>query len=105
MNGYYFLEGKNIIPCDSVEEWAAKFQNKTKRVAETQIGIFRVSTVFLGVDHSFQDDADPILFETMVFSKNGGDYQERCSTYEEAEAMHERICNEVRKKVKDESTE
>jgi len=33
----------------------------------------------------------PLLFETMIFNgPDDGEYQERCSTWEEAEAMHER---------------
>jgi hypothetical protein len=45
------------------------------------------------MDHQFGDGA-PLLFETMIF---GGiwdekEYQERCSTWDEAEEMHARAC-------------
>lgn len=46
-----------------------------------------VSTVFLGIDHSF-GRGEPKLFETMTF---GGEYDheiERCSTWEQAELTH-----------------
>ena len=59
-------------------------------------GLF-VSTVFLGLDYSYdENNPKPILFETMVF---GGSSQlheerdsERCSTWEEAEEMHRKMC-------------
>ena len=44
-----------------------------------------VSTVFLGIDHGFEDE--PILFETMVFGSRVI-WQERCATWDEAIAQH-----------------
>lgn len=38
-----------------------------RRVAETFTEFYRISTVFLGLDHGFSDKGPPILFETMVF--------------------------------------
>jgi hypothetical protein len=32
-----------------------------------------VSTVWLGIDHRFGGDGPPLIFESMVFSKAGGD--------------------------------
>ena len=58
-------------------------------VAQTKLpnGKF-VSTVFIGLDHSF-GGLKPLLFETMIFGTGDEDeYQERYSTYEEAEAGH-----------------
>ena len=50
-----------------------------------------VSTVFLGLDHNHWGRGPPLLFETMIFgAKDGSEYQERCSTWEEAEEMHKR---------------
>lgn len=37
-------------------------------------------------------DGPPIVFETMIFGGANDEYQERCSTWEEAEAMHKRAC-------------
>lgn len=53
-----------------------------------------VSTVFLGLDHGFDPDGPPILFETMIFDSEDAtssdiDYQDRCSTWDEALKMHE----------------
>lgn len=63
-----------------------------RHVANEIVNGHRVSTVFLGIDHGFGREGPPILFETMVFSAGTFDDQwcERCSTWEEAEAMHKR---------------
>ena len=61
-----------------------------------------VSTVWLWLDHRFgweEGDNPPIIFETMVFSKNKAiDWeQERYCTLEEAQAWHDAMCQHVQK--------
>lgn len=58
------------------------------RVAETNFGRARISTVFLGIDHSFGSGGPPLLFETMIFGGRLDEFQNRCGTWDEAEAMH-----------------
>ncbi len=76
-------------------EWAKLIEDSEyKRVAETTLPDGKwVSTVWLGLDHSFGGDK-PLIFETMVFSRkddeNDLDYQ-RYSTLEEAQKGHEEI--------------
>lgn len=101
MNGYYILgPGHVILPCISLLQWAAWMEKSDRHVARTEfdIGVI-VSTVFLGLDHSFRDNGPPILFETMVFS-DASDFEDlqciRYATWEEAEAGHEQMCNKVR---------
>lgn len=73
----------------------ARFKSKAKQCrVKKSIRIF-VSTVFLGIDHSYSDNGEPILFETMTFGGNFAYYQERCCTWEEAELMHEKAVNMV----------
>lgn len=50
----------------------------------------RISTVFLGTDHSHVTYGPPVLFETMVFCDDDkyNNHYERCCTWEGAEAMH-----------------
>lgn len=89
----------------SMREWgkwmAEADHNDWRRVDETELGAMgRVSTVFLGQDHSFgSDDADPVLFESMVF---GGPYdqviQERYSTRHEAEVGHALLVSKLEKR-------
>jgi hypothetical protein len=48
----------------------------------------RVSTVFLGLDHSWLSDGPPLIFETMIFGGPHSDHQTRASTWDEAERQH-----------------
>jgi len=77
----------------------------------TRVGPYFVSTIFLGLDHQW-GNGPPILFETMVFVENPHtvellgkeitlnsdflDIQERCSTWLEAEAQHQRVIDEIK---------
>lgn len=54
-----------------------------------------VSTVFLGLDHSW-GDGEPQIFETMVFGGALDQEQERYSTWAEAEAGHAAMVARVR---------
>jgi len=97
----YILEGKEPKLVEDVEEWGKWFETADRCVAQTILpsGV-RVSTVFLGLDHSFSD-GKPILFETMVFGKCKFDeYQERYSTWEEAEAGHQQALTKVKEEAK-----
>ncbi len=58
-----------------------------RRVAEDEIGEVRISTGFLGIDHSF-DDGPPVLFETMIFGGSHDGEQWRYCTKEEALEGH-----------------
>jgi len=55
-----------------------------------------VSTVFLGLDHSW-NGGKPILWETMIFGgKNDQAYQERYSSYEDALEGHQKAINFIK---------
>ena len=55
----------------------------------------RVSTVFLGLDHSW-NGGKPILWETMIFNGEHDDYQERYTSHEDAVEGHKRALNLVK---------
>jgi hypothetical protein len=57
-----------------------------------------VSTVFLGLDYSFEHHGrGPILWETMVFGGPLDEEMDRCGgTREQAEAMHAAMVERVR---------
>jgi hypothetical protein len=103
----YILEGHTVVPCHDFLKWARWFETADRRVAQETIGPYFVSTVFLGLDHNFapSPNAPPLLFETMVFRRTGAvehsDYvaQERCSTWEEAEAQHQRLAAQYRREI------
>lgn len=88
MADYYDRQGNPL----TVMQWAAIFENKEdadpKRVAKTEFTDGRwVSTVWLGIDHRFDGNGPPIIFETMVFPKDSmGELD--CDRYcTEAEAL------------------
>lgn len=80
-------------------EWFEHFENR--QVAESFTEFHRISTVFLGLDHSF-GNGPPLLFETMVFEREGVSQEmfgkmhevfpdvdiDRYTTWEEAQAGH-----------------
>lgn len=85
--------------------------SKERHIGLETIDKFRISTVWLGTDHSFKkwfpetNDDLPIIFETMIFydsdEKNPfEDYQERYSTIEQAEEGHAKAVEMVKKYVK-----
>lgn len=87
MSKHYILNGHDVVPCDLIT-WAKFFEKSNRVVAKTKVGDSDVSTVFLGLDHRYGDEGPPMVFETMIFGGPLADYQKRCSTWAEAEAMH-----------------
>jgi len=87
---YYILENKVPKKVDNLVEWSKKF-NHNKIVDQTYIGDIFISTVFLGLDHSFHNNT-PILFETMIFGGEHDGFQERYATWDEAYEGHHRAC-------------
>lgn len=95
MNDHYILDGHKTVAVDLMT-WAKWFEKKIDRhVADEKIGEARISTVFLGLDYSF-GEGPPLIFETMVFGGPHDMDQDRCTTWEEAEAMHKRMVEKVR---------
>lgn len=88
MSMFYILDkDHNVIPA-TLHEWAEFFNSPKCIVAQDIIIGVRISTVFLGINHSLDDDR-PLTFETMIFGMNDeSEYQERCHTYDEAVAQH-----------------
>ena len=94
-NLYYILEGHDVVLVRDPKVWG-KWMDKTNgSVNKTKKGNISVSTVFLGIDHSYgteQAGQKPILFETMIFGGLHDGYMERYCTWEEAEAGHANMC-------------
>jgi hypothetical protein len=96
MSHYYMLDGKTPVPCDDINKWGAWFNYPgVQRVDCTEVGQVKVSTVFLGIDHSF-GNGPPLLFETMIFGLQTDQDQGRCSTWDEAVEMHRAAVEHVR---------
>jgi len=86
MSGYYNMAGEPI----TLGEWInAPFDDR--RVALDELDGGDVSTVHLGLDHSYAGDiGPPLIFETMCFD---GEHDGECwrySTLAEARAGHAR---------------
>jgi hypothetical protein len=104
---FYKLIGKLPVPCgDDVVEWATMLGDD-RSVACDEIGGALISTSFLGLDHNHaaiihdDDEALPILFETMIFPTDQWDhYQTRCSTWDQAINMHNSAVATVRAKLR-----
>jgi len=102
--GQYILDDDgNPVPAKSLLAWGEWFETHRheKIVAQDQIGIAFVSTVFLGLDHGAgflvrtgQLDPltyKPVLWETMVFGGPYKDYQTRYTSKKEALEGHKKI--------------
>lgn len=98
---HYILIGQTPVPEPDVLTWAAWFGTADRVVFQTEVGASVVSTVFLGLDHRFVGKGPPLIFETMIFTDGEcEDFQERCSTWLEAEAQHAAAVEEWRKRCR-----
>ena len=97
MINYILDENKNPVLEPDLLKWGTWMAAISKRrVAFDKINGVEVSTVFLGLDHSF-GDAPPVLWETMVFGGELNEEQDRCSgEWKDAEAMHARMVDRVK---------
>lgn len=101
---YGILIGKRVKRISDPIVWAKNFQDlSARRVAEdvvkAPVGFYVVSTVFLGLDHSFIPGARGVWFETMVFPYEKAPVkpiQERYHSWSEAKHGHDRIVNKLK---------
>lgn len=107
----FVLKDRKVVPATDIVDWGRcmkDIQNrrvglssiavptrKTLNKKKKKIQFLCVSTVFLGLDHSFEPGF-PEYFETMVFQNGSDVYMERCETWEQAEIMHKDICDKLR---------
>lgn len=87
----FILDEKgNAIPEPDLLTWARWYETAERSIANDELpdGV-RVSTVFLGMDHSFVPDGHPVLFETMIFhGEHDTSWMMRYETREQAIAGH-----------------
>lgn len=103
MSKYAILKGSEVIVLEGEKtevllRWAEFFEDpKNKRIMITKINnTITISTVFLGLDHSFGFGGPPLWFETMIFGGVHDGFQVRYSTYREAISGHRIAVNLVR---------
>ena len=92
MSNVYDRQGRPI----SYDEWA-DLRERDLVVEKTTIGGIDISTVWLGLDHQWDPDGPPHIFETMIFEQGPLDQEcWRYSTEADALAGHRRACDKVR---------
>ncbi len=117
---YFILDENNDPAPTTLQEWAEwcwgddqQAANPRRIVAQENVPVnadgeseqsYRVSTVFLGLDHRFGGDGPPILFETMIFGPDDTDerYTDRYCTYAEALAGHAKAVELAKRGLPDE---
>lgn len=98
MNLYYDMKGKPI----EIEKWAALFEGQDRIVEKSSMwfGQLQISTVWLGLDHSFGEEKKPLIFETMAFWRGNGDVDvARYATRKEAVAGHNKMVLKLRNPI------
>lgn len=95
---WYDREGKPLP--DGVEGAERLLRDKDyKIIAQTELANgWWVSTVWLGLNHPYGEDALPLIFETMVFTSRDGSgrdtvWMQRYATEAEARAGHAQACD------------
>ncbi len=96
-HNYYILnEAREAIKAKDSLEWAHWFESDaakgTRPIKTTDLPSHRVSTTFLGLNHSYDEsNPEPLIFETMIFKGETWEdvYCERYSTWEQALAQHD----------------
>ena len=96
MTDQYILKDGVPVQEPDLMTWAQWLEDadNDRQIEITMIGDVRVSTVFLGLDHSF-GVGPPLLYETLVFDGEHDGDQDRYSTLEEAQAGHARMVEMV----------
>ncbi len=92
---YYDKNGKPL----TMERWSTLFEDgEYKIIRQEDVGDCFVSTVWLGLDHSFGSGQPILIFETMIFTDDDWSCTEmwRYSTVQEAIAGHEKAIKDLK---------
>jgi hypothetical protein len=103
MEFYILNDDGEIEVTHDVLVWGRWFETGERHLAWDMLSDGSViSTVFIGLDHSFWAGIGPhvpLLWETMVFNGPLADEQDRYATREEALRGHEAMVTRVRKEM------
>ncbi|MGA2609545.1 MAG: hypothetical protein ABSH01_19060 [Terriglobia bacterium] len=91
----YILDAAgNPQEAEDTLQWGRWMQTAKRHIGEDQIKESRISTVFLGLDHSF-GEGEPVLWETMVFGGPLDGEQNRYTSRQLALEGHAEMCRKV----------
>lgn len=97
MTGDHYDKQGKVVP---LMEWAKLMEDwDYRRIGLWKGKVYRVSTVWLGLDHNW-GNGEPLIFETMVFKgKDSMDLDmERYSTLEQAQGGHKAMVAKWKRK-------
>lgn len=99
---FYMLDSEgDPVGTSRCDEWTNWFNDADRHVAQIMVNGILVSTVFLGINHSFDDNSDtPILWETMIFGGLQDQFQWRYSNKDDAINNHKRVINRQRARMR-----
>ena len=97
---WYTLNDKKEVKECSIQE----LEKCDRRVKQDDVGEYWVSTVFLTIDHSWNEDNEdenykPLIFETMIKNTVTGEwenFQQRYYTYDEALTGHNTVVERIK---------
>ncbi len=94
---YRLDENDRPYPCEATD----MNDNDRRIIDQTWVtNKILVSTVFLGLDHNFLGEGEPILFETMIFGGVHSDYQSRTPDVTLAKVEHALAVAYVKKSIR-----
>ena len=102
---YYLLREDKTAYKVPMLEWALAYDKVSRKVERTPMGKRSfVSTVFLGLDHSYNPEpgAAPVLFETMAFNNDWNEiFTRRYCHWSEAVQGHAEVVKEFHKYLRE----
>jgi hypothetical protein len=96
LNKYILDENGEPKICNDVYVWGEWYENVSNRsILFNQVGDVKVSTVFLGLDHSF-GIGDPVLWGSLITGGSYDGHEERYRSKKEAITNHDKLVEMVK---------
>lgn len=96
---YILLPNRMIAETPDFMDWAEWFESADRDVAKTETELHLISTVFIGIDYRWLGKGPPIVFETMVFTKDGDTLDDggcwRYASWDDADTGHKAVVRRV----------
>lgn len=94
---YYILDDDHHVIPVTAEEWEIWFRENKQWVGFTDFtDKLWVSTMFIGLNHQFDENGPPLVFETLVRGGPLDGTGRRYSSWDDAEVGHKMFVKKVR---------